>query len=134
MVKSAEQEQQLKLAIRNEIGRNPLVTVVQLQKSLEEKGFQTAQGYTLYWRYVSKLVRKLNREKARRRIPSEMGGANLFFVEDVAYQKAAIQEMARAMLFGGRATPATQFDNKFDNMAAYYGHASNVPRLFASCQ
>jgi predicted phage terminase large subunit-like protein len=33
-----------------------------------------------------------------RQIPSEMGGANLFFVEDVAYQKAAIQEMERALL------------------------------------
>jgi len=27
-----------------------------------------------------------------------LGGANLFFVEDVAYQKAAIQEMERALL------------------------------------
>jgi hypothetical protein len=33
-----------------------------------------------------------------RNIPCELGGANLFFVEDVAYQKAAIQEMERAML------------------------------------
>ena len=33
-----------------------------------------------------------------RNIPGELGGANLFFVEDVAYQKAAIQEMERAML------------------------------------
>jgi predicted phage terminase large subunit-like protein len=33
-----------------------------------------------------------------RGIPGERGGANLFFVEDVAYQKAAIQEMIRAML------------------------------------
>ncbi len=36
--------------------------------------------------------------KRVRAIPGEMGGANLFFVEDVAYQKAAIQEMERAML------------------------------------
>jgi phage terminase large subunit-like protein len=36
--------------------------------------------------------------KRVREIPGEMGGANLFFVEDVAYQKAAIQEMERAML------------------------------------
>lgn len=33
-----------------------------------------------------------------RNIPGEMKGANLFFVEDVAYQKAAIQEMERALL------------------------------------
>ena len=33
-----------------------------------------------------------------RNIPGEVKGANLFFVEDVAYQKAAIQEMERAML------------------------------------
>ena len=33
-----------------------------------------------------------------RNIPGELKGANLFFVEDVGYQKAAIQEMERAML------------------------------------
>jgi phage terminase large subunit-like protein len=33
-----------------------------------------------------------------RSIPGELKGANLFFVEDVAYQKAAIQEMERALL------------------------------------
>lgn len=33
-----------------------------------------------------------------RNIPGELGGANLFFVEDVAYQKAAIQETERALL------------------------------------
>lgn len=33
-----------------------------------------------------------------RNIPGELGGANLFFVEDVAYQKAAIQEMERSLL------------------------------------
>lgn len=36
--------------------------------------------------------------KKVRSIPGELGGANLFFVEDVAYQKAAIQEMERALL------------------------------------
>jgi len=36
--------------------------------------------------------------KRVREIPGEMGGSNLFFVEDVAYQKAAIQEMERAMI------------------------------------
>jgi phage terminase large subunit-like protein len=33
-----------------------------------------------------------------RNIPGELGGANIFFVEDVAYQKAAIQEMEWALL------------------------------------
>jgi len=33
-----------------------------------------------------------------RNIPGELKGANIFFVEDVAYQKAAIQEMERAFL------------------------------------
>lgn len=33
-----------------------------------------------------------------RNIPGDLGGANLFFVEDVAYQKAAIQEMERSLL------------------------------------
>jgi phage terminase large subunit-like protein len=33
-----------------------------------------------------------------REIPGERKGANLFFVEDVAYQKAAIQEMQRLMI------------------------------------
>ena len=36
--------------------------------------------------------------KRVRAIPGELKGANLFFVEDVGYQKAAIQEMERAML------------------------------------
>src|SRR5580693_9834500 len=33
-----------------------------------------------------------------RSIPGELGGANIFFVEQVAYQLAAIQEMERALL------------------------------------
>src|SRR6185437_16114882 len=36
--------------------------------------------------------------KRVRAIPGELKGANIFFVEDVAYQRAAIQEMERAML------------------------------------
>lgn len=64
VIKTAEQEQQLKLAIRNEVARNPVVSVVQLQNALKKRGFQTANGNPLDWRYVSKLLRKLNREKA----------------------------------------------------------------------
>lgn len=33
-----------------------------------------------------------------REVPGKSGGAHIFFVEDVQYQKAAIQEMVRAML------------------------------------
>jgi hypothetical protein len=33
-----------------------------------------------------------------RDIPDELKGANIFFVEEVAYQKAAIQEMERMMI------------------------------------
>lgn len=33
-----------------------------------------------------------------RSIPGELKGVNIFFLEDVAYQKAAIQEMERMML------------------------------------
>lgn len=31
-------------------------------------------------------------------MPGKLGGANMFFAEDVQYQKAAIQEMERALL------------------------------------
>lgn len=64
MIKTAEQEIKLKLAIRDCIARNPLMTVVQLQNALKERGFQTAQGNPLDWRYVAKLLRKLERERA----------------------------------------------------------------------
>jgi hypothetical protein len=64
VIKTAEQEVQLKLAIRNEVARNPIISVVQLQNALKEHGFKTAQGNPLDWRYVSKMLRKLNREKA----------------------------------------------------------------------
>lgn len=64
MIKTTEQEHQLKLAIRDIVARNPLISVVQLQNALKSKGFKTARGNPLDWRYVAKLVRKLNREKA----------------------------------------------------------------------
>ena len=64
MKKSPEQEPQLKLAIRNEIARNPLISVLQLQGALKERGFKTSEGNPLLWHYPAKLVRKLNREKA----------------------------------------------------------------------
>jgi hypothetical protein len=64
VIKTAEQEHQLKLAIRDVIARNPIISVVQLQNALKARGFVTAAGNPLDWVYVSKLVRKLNREKA----------------------------------------------------------------------
>jgi hypothetical protein len=64
MRKTAEVEHQLKLAIRDIVARNPLVSVAALQRDLAERGFKTNQGNTLDWYYVAKVVRKLNREKA----------------------------------------------------------------------
>lgn len=64
MRKSAEQEHQIRLAIRDVVARNPLISVLQLQSVLKERGFKTAEGNALHWHYLAKLVRKLNREKA----------------------------------------------------------------------
>jgi hypothetical protein len=44
VIKTAEQEHQIKLAIRDVVARNPLISVVQLQSSLKERGFKTANG------------------------------------------------------------------------------------------
>ena len=61
---SAEQEQQLKLAIRDIVARNPLVSTHQLRRDLHERGFKTAAGNPLDRYYVAKVLRKLNREEA----------------------------------------------------------------------
>lgn len=63
-MKSPEQEQRIKLAIRDEIARNPLIATHQLQSRLLKRGFQTTSGNPLDWHYLAKLIRKLNREKA----------------------------------------------------------------------
>jgi hypothetical protein len=42
MKKTHEQEHQLKLAIRDIVVRNPLVSVHQLRRDLAERGFKTA--------------------------------------------------------------------------------------------
>jgi hypothetical protein len=62
--KNVEIEHQLKLAIRDIVVRNPVVSVTQLQEDLAKRGFKTAHGNPLDWRYVAKLLRKLTREKA----------------------------------------------------------------------
>jgi hypothetical protein len=43
MKKSPEQEQQLKLAIRDEVAHNPLISVLQLQSALKARGFPSAR-------------------------------------------------------------------------------------------
>jgi len=57
--------------------------------------------------------------KKVRSIPGESGGANIFFVEDVAYQKAAIQEMERAMLPVVPMKPTTDKRSRLQVVAPY---------------
>jgi hypothetical protein len=64
MKKTAEAEEKLKLAIRDIIVRNPLISVHQLRRDLAGRDFKTAEGNPLDWYYVAKVVKKLNREKA----------------------------------------------------------------------
>jgi phage terminase large subunit-like protein len=54
-----------------------------------------------------------------RAIPGELKGANLFFVEDVGYQKAAIQEMERAMLPVIPMKPTTDKRSRLQVVAPY---------------
>lgn len=54
-----------------------------------------------------------------KRIPVERKGANLFFVEDVGYQKAAIQEMERAMLPTIPMRPTTDKRSRLQVVAPY---------------
>jgi hypothetical protein len=64
MRKSFETEHQLKMAIRDCLARNPLTSVLRLQADLQSRGFKTANGNPLDWRYVSKMVHKVSREGA----------------------------------------------------------------------
>ena len=52
------------MAIRDILARNPLSSVVRMQADLKARGFRTADGNPLDWRYVSKIVRKVAREGA----------------------------------------------------------------------
>jgi len=54
-----------------------------------------------------------------RDIPGELKGANIFFVEDVGYQKAAIQEMERAMLPVIPMKPTTDKRSRLQVVAPY---------------
>jgi hypothetical protein len=49
MHKSAETEERLKLAVRDAIAANPVISVHALQAELKTRGFQTPQGNTLDW-------------------------------------------------------------------------------------
>ena len=54
-----------------------------------------------------------------RSIPGERGGANIFFVEDIGYQKAALQEMERAMLPVVPMRPTTDKRSRLQVVAPY---------------
>jgi predicted phage terminase large subunit-like protein len=54
-----------------------------------------------------------------RNIPAELKGANLFFVEDVGYQKAAIQEMERSLLPVVPMKPTTDKRSRLQVVAPY---------------
>jgi phage terminase large subunit-like protein len=54
-----------------------------------------------------------------RSIPGELKGANIFFVEDVGYQKAAIQEMERMMLPVVPVRPTTDKRSRLQVVAPY---------------
>jgi predicted phage terminase large subunit-like protein len=54
-----------------------------------------------------------------RSIPGELKGANIFFVEDVGYQKAAIQEMERMMLPVVPVKPTTDKRSRLQVVAPY---------------
>ena len=54
-----------------------------------------------------------------RQIPGELKGANIFFVEDVAYQKAAIQEMERMMIPVVPMKPTTDKRSRLQVVAPY---------------
>jgi phage terminase large subunit-like protein len=59
-----------------------------------------------------------------RAIPGELKGANIFFVEDVGYQKAAIQEMERAMLPVVPMKPTTDKRSRLQVVAPYIKNGS----------
>jgi phage terminase large subunit-like protein len=57
--------------------------------------------------------------KRERNIPGERKGAHIFFVEDIGYQKAAIQEMERAMLPVVPMKPTTDRRSRLQVVAPY---------------
>jgi hypothetical protein len=60
-------------------------------------------------------------------IPGELGGANIFFVKDVGYQKAAVQEMERALIAGRADEAPTDKRSRLQGVAP---HIKNGTVLF----
>lgn len=56
------QEEKIKLAIRDAIAVDPLISISRLQDVLFNKGFKSANNQLLTWHYIAKIVRKINRE------------------------------------------------------------------------
>lgn len=75
MPKFAEtRETEIKLAIRDTVVLDPLISTRRLQKVLQEKGYSTASGGPLDREYISKLIRKLGRENAEKVNRQEVAG------------------------------------------------------------
>lgn len=55
-------EHKIKKAIRDILAVDPLVSAERMQNLLFERGFKTAGNQPMTWRYVNKLVRKVDRE------------------------------------------------------------------------
>lgn len=60
------QEEKIKLAIRDAIAVDPLISISRLQDVLFKKGFKTVGNQNLAWHYIAKVVRKINREAIER--------------------------------------------------------------------
>lgn len=61
MKKSPLQEEKIKRAIRDILVVDPLISIAKLQDTLFEKGYRSANGTILDWRYIQKLKQKVHR-------------------------------------------------------------------------
>jgi len=61
MKKSPLQEEKIKRAIRDILVVDPLISITKLQDTLFEKGYRSANGTILDWRYIQKLKQKVHR-------------------------------------------------------------------------
>ena len=62
MKKSKVYEERIKNEIRDIVVINPMISTLQLQKTLFERGFKSSGGKELKWTYVAKLVNKITKE------------------------------------------------------------------------
>lgn len=62
MKKLAIHEEKIRRAIRDIVVIDPLISVAKLQDALFDKGYKSANGTALDWRYVHKLKHKVNRQ------------------------------------------------------------------------